>query len=252
MKEDQRFVPGIYNWCDRWCERCPQTDRCRVYEREEDRKKNDPDKDWTEVVADNFAETLQMLQKMAYEMGIDLDSEEFKEETSAQLALEEAQEVIAENHPLHEFSEQYWKKGKAWLDSPFFKEKLLQWKSLVEMGVMDLNLAESNLRTAEEALEVINWYLFFIPVKIKRALHDQMEDFWDQYPDEERSDLGTAKIAAIAIERSIGAWGMFFKLFPEEEELFEILALLEKMRRGLIEVFPNYPKFIRPGFDDQS
>lgn len=252
MKRDQKFIPGIYNWCDQWCERCPQTDRCRVYEREEDHKKNDPDKDWAEVVADNFAETIQMLQQMADEMGIDLDSEEVKEETATNLILDEAHEVIAENHPLHKLSDQYLKKGKVWLDSAVYKEKFLQWNSLVKLGAGDVNRAESNLQTAEEALEVIKWYLFFIPVKIKRALHDQMDGFWDQYPDEERSDLGTAKIAAIAIERSIGAWGMMFKLFPEEEELIEILALLEKMRRGLLEVFPNYPKFIRPGFDDQE
>lgn len=185
-------------------------------------------------------------------MGIDLDSEEVKEETATNLILDEAHEVIAENHPLHKLSDQYLKKGKVWLDSAVYKEKLLQWNSLVKLGAGDVNRAESNLQTAEEALEVIKWYLFFIPVKIKRALHDQMDGFWDQYPDEERSDLGTAKIAAIAIERSIGAWGMMFKLFPEEEELIEILALLEKMRRGLLEVFPNYPKFIRPGFDDQE
>jgi hypothetical protein len=130
-------------------------------------------------------------------------------------------------------------------------EKLSQWKSFVEEGVVNLNLLKSNLQTAEEAFEIINWYLFFIPVKIKRALHDQMDGFWVDYPDVERSDLGTAKIAAIAIERSLGAWGLLYGLFPEEEErLVEILALLEKMRRGLIEVFPNYPKFIRPGFDD--
>jgi len=253
MEEDQKFIPGIYNWCDRWCERCSQTDRCRVFDREEVRKKNDPDKDWTEVVADNFAETLQMLQKMADEMGIDLDSQEINEETESQLVLKEAQEVIAENHPLHVLSEQYLKNGKDLLDSSILKEKLSQWKSFVEEGVVNLNLLKSNLQTAEEAFEIINWYLFFIPVKIKRALHDQMDGFWVDYPDEERSDLGTAKIAAIAIERSLGAWGLLYRLFPEEEErLVEILALLEKMRRGLIEVFPNYPKFIRPGFDDQA
>jgi len=25
------FISGIYNYCDRWCERCAFTHRCRVY-----------------------------------------------------------------------------------------------------------------------------------------------------------------------------------------------------------------------------
>lgn len=31
MAEDPRFIPGIYNYCDRWCERCPFTMRCMLY-----------------------------------------------------------------------------------------------------------------------------------------------------------------------------------------------------------------------------
>ena len=25
LASDERFIAGIYNYCDRWCERCPQT-----------------------------------------------------------------------------------------------------------------------------------------------------------------------------------------------------------------------------------
>jgi len=28
---EENFIPGIYNYCDRWCERCLYTDRCRVF-----------------------------------------------------------------------------------------------------------------------------------------------------------------------------------------------------------------------------
>ena len=28
---DTGFVPGIYNYCDRWCERCPLQLRCMSY-----------------------------------------------------------------------------------------------------------------------------------------------------------------------------------------------------------------------------
>ena len=28
---DPQFISGVYNYCDRWCERCPLTSRCFVY-----------------------------------------------------------------------------------------------------------------------------------------------------------------------------------------------------------------------------
>src|SRR5687768_5807012 len=37
----EHFIPGIYNYCDRWCERCPLTARCRVFAVEEQRKRGD-------------------------------------------------------------------------------------------------------------------------------------------------------------------------------------------------------------------
>ena len=30
------LIPGIYNSCDRWCERCPLTSRCLVYATEQE------------------------------------------------------------------------------------------------------------------------------------------------------------------------------------------------------------------------
>lgn len=40
---ESKFIPGIHNYCDRWCERCYFTSRCRVYEKldESDTEAND-------------------------------------------------------------------------------------------------------------------------------------------------------------------------------------------------------------------
>lgn len=35
------FIDGLYNYCDRWCERCLLTARCRVFAFEEQRKHTD-------------------------------------------------------------------------------------------------------------------------------------------------------------------------------------------------------------------
>jgi hypothetical protein len=31
MEVQDGFIVGIFNYCDRWCERCPLTSRCRVF-----------------------------------------------------------------------------------------------------------------------------------------------------------------------------------------------------------------------------
>ena len=31
LAESGNFIPGIYNYCDRWCERCPLTSKCLNY-----------------------------------------------------------------------------------------------------------------------------------------------------------------------------------------------------------------------------
>ena len=38
MSAEPDMIPGIYNYCDRWCERCAYTSRCLQYqiESEED------------------------------------------------------------------------------------------------------------------------------------------------------------------------------------------------------------------------
>lgn len=37
--EDPKYIPGIYNYCDRWCERCQFTSRCLSHSIGEDQNK---------------------------------------------------------------------------------------------------------------------------------------------------------------------------------------------------------------------
>jgi hypothetical protein len=34
-RRKDKFIPGIYNYCDRWCERRPFTSRCRTFAMEQ-------------------------------------------------------------------------------------------------------------------------------------------------------------------------------------------------------------------------
>jgi len=102
--------------------------------------------------------------------------------------------------------------------------------------------------------DVIRWYQYFISVKIHRALSGRSEDR-EEWPDDDMtSDAdGSAKIALIAIDRSIGAWGALNNEFPEQQdETLNILVLLDRLRKSLEREFPEARAFIRPGFDEET
>jgi hypothetical protein len=62
---------------------------------------------------------------------------------------------------------------------------------------------------------------------------------------------GKAKVALIAIDRSIAAWGKLSLLLSEKAGgIMPILSHLEALRRHTEQTFPHARDFIRPGFDE--
>ncbi len=74
---NEQFIPGIYNYCDRWCERCTFTSRCRVYESTDKLtpEQNDIHNEafWKSISV-NFTKAIKMLHEFAAEQGIDLEN----------------------------------------------------------------------------------------------------------------------------------------------------------------------------------
>ncbi|MEF8943679.1 MAG: hypothetical protein V5B78_12905, partial [Desulfohalobiaceae bacterium] len=45
MAKNPDFIPGIYNYCDRWCERCAFTSRCMNFAMEQELFSGQQDQD---------------------------------------------------------------------------------------------------------------------------------------------------------------------------------------------------------------
>lgn len=244
---DSVFISGIHNWCDRWCERCAFTARCRVFERERKRELKDPEDFWNDL-AENFKETVELLHAMAEAHGIDLA--QIVKETEGDTSLEEEDKILDE-HPLCMLTEQYLFEGKDWLESSRIKDYFEEFTRQVDLGLVEYSVAKVQVAKFEDALEVIRWYLFFIPVKSKRVLNDLSADFGEDCSESEKTYNGSAKIAMISIERSMQAWKILLDALPAEEgSILALLVLLEKSRKSLSSLVPNYARFIRPGFDE--
>ncbi len=79
LAQSGRFIPGIYNYCDRWCERCSMSSRCSVFAID---RKLFPDSEAADIRNAAFwekltrllYETTQLLRKREEEEGLDLES----------------------------------------------------------------------------------------------------------------------------------------------------------------------------------
>lgn len=243
------LIPGIYNYCDQWCERCAFTDRCLNFlGREEERTSGDRE-DLAETMGQIFDETIELIRYIAEEKGINLD------EIEPDPDYEERSERIreeAEDNELATSSNVYAMKVRDWFREAkdLLKEKEGEWNRHLKLGLNE----EAILREKgqlEDAIEVVQWYQFQIHVKLMRAL--SQKDFYEEMGDDDdlQNDAdGSAKVALIGMDRSLAAWGVLRKLLlTHADQILDFLVILEKLRRSTEQQFPNARAFVRPGFD---
>jgi hypothetical protein len=70
---DPRLIPGIYNYCHRWCERCPFTDRCVAFRETSRYQRDNPDAGPLEHVEDSLRRTTTLLAEWSGREGIDFE-----------------------------------------------------------------------------------------------------------------------------------------------------------------------------------
>jgi hypothetical protein len=256
---DQK-IAGIYNYCDRWCERCAFTKRCSVYENELDIPQGATSVNnnaFWDRLAENFTKAQDILQEAAEHYSIDLNAiaaEANAIDLKQKLIRQESRE-----HLLAELSDEYSKLSINWLKrQPGMLNKLEELKAELTMGVESIEAGREKIALIKDCLSVIKWYETFIHVKLMRALSSKVRSIDSEFAALEESPFGSdsdgsAKIALIAIERSLQAWAKLFELLPMyEDEFLTILGLLDKLKKRALTEFPDAMNFRRPGFDDES
>ena len=241
LAAEKRFIPGIYNYCDRWCERCPLTSRCLNFSISQE-DSSDPEvqdirnKAFWNKLSETLVESLELLKESAKEWGIDLETLGSTEDVENLKAKDKA----AENHLLSRAAKRYVGIVEDWL-----KERETLFFETAAAAREGVNL--------EEAFEVIRWYQYFISAKIIRAVRGKVED--DEEVDDEfpRDSDGSAKIALISIDRSIAAWAVIRHYVADGAKgVIDAIAFLDSLRQAIEKTFPNARSFIRPGFDNMT
>jgi hypothetical protein len=249
LAANPNFISGIYNYCDRWCERCPFTSRCLVYASEKEDEENDPESRdinnaafWQRLTS-IFEQTKEMIVAWAVENGVDLEAAE------AQAAKEEHDREIedAHNHELTMAAENYADQVHNWFEEEVGME------TSDDSGHPPSVNSETE-EDIQEASEVIHWYQFQIAVKLVRGLmsaDDEDED--DQEDPMSRHSDGSIKVALIGMDRSISAWRLMQLAAPDKtDSIVPLILALETLRQNTERAFPHARDFIRPGFDEVS
>lgn len=233
------LISGIYNYCDRWCERCPLTSRCLVYATEQEDDDSPESRDvrneafWRKLGA-IFLETREMVVEWAREARVDLTGPAEGEEKRSH-----RRRQLIDNHPLAKSGKKYANAASDW-----FRE----FDQTIEIS--DLRATENEREHVEDAREVIQWYQYQIAVKTIRALSGRREEEDPELADFPKDSDGSAKVALIGIDRSIAAWRLMQLSLPERADSIVTLILqLERLRYRLENGFPQARRFIRPGFD---
>lgn len=249
----QRYIDGIYNYCDRWCERCPMTARCRVFAEERRDLANpaarDPDNEvFWQRIGEAYARAMTMLEAFAKERGIVLDEAELREISRRT----ERNRQRAERHPLVQTATAYAMQVQDWIKErgPLFEQKRDDLVQQVFLGLEGINPEAEALRLGD-AFEVVRWYQFQPAVKLTRALTKEPSDRPTIAAAQQRDIDGSAKVALIGVDRSLAAWSILRDAFPDDDDTpLDLMLQLHRLREGIEREFPNAPDFVRPGFDE--
>jgi len=240
------IIPGIHNYCDRWCEKCAFTERCGSFSIEKEFAKDDNKNEeqlWTHLSV-MLETSLELLKSHAGELGIELDDQDME------IGQKFDSIKSRENNPLISEARRYSISTQEWLDANQILLENLD-TLLIENGPENQFIENFNDPSFTNLIEVIAYYKDFISVKINRAIiqPNEKSSVLDELANYDSN--GSAKIALIAIDRSIGAWASILKRMPSrEDELLMILVILQKLRCNMETEFPEARNFHRPGFDD--
>jgi hypothetical protein len=247
LADNPNFISGIYNYCDRWCERCPFTSRCMVYATEKEEDDGDPEtrdinnEAFWRKLATIFEEAKQMMTDWAKEAGIDLSQVDH-----GAIERREKRRSTAFNDELAVAATDYAHGVTRWFTA--FDQILNATDAATDETETD------ETERIEEAREVIHWYQYQIAVKLMRALSSRShEEEWDDemLDEEARYSDGSAKVTLIGISRSVSAWRLMQMCIPERaDSIVPMILQLELLRKRTELRFPKARDFVRPGFDE--
>jgi len=234
----KKYKPGIFQYCDRWCEKCEHTNECLYFDVNRKFFSSDNKKfNFWDKIEDVVHLTIDDLEIVSKSMGVDLSS------FSKRFTKNNSEETLSQGYILFEKTEEYSKLVNHWFDS-FSKEPLPMSKEDLKNKQVSAKELAVSMQQLTKAIEYIRWYQNLISKKLKKALNSKHE-FKDGF------HKGFAKVVLIALDRSIESWRSISEHLPSaSEKVSNQILLLEKIRQEVEKEFPFARTFSRDGLDN--
>jgi hypothetical protein len=228
MEVRDGFIVGIFNYCDRWCETCGFTSRCRLFaDVAEIEASLDPG---LKPVVDALVlpdetppppppwveEMIQEMNEVASKLAVGVDDESRRPPPPQ------------DHCDIDERARRYCLCVYPWLKA---RDRY-------------------DAKDPSDPFAVIGWFHTMIPAKVHRALGGLAEDGPEERdwpPDHD----GSAKVALLGIERSHAAWlDLIERGIATHSEVAPFIEDLIWLGEALERAFPKARAFIRPAFDE--
>ena len=254
MSLNPRNIVGIYNYCDRWCERCPFTERCLV-KASVDRMSKPRDQ---KQVDDPLVVSLNALFAAAREAmdrrwtGFELPEPSCERDPVDDLK-EKRRNEERHNHPIVCEARAYSGLVDAWFETESSRVRRHA-EALVEKARsedLDDLPTPSDMSQVANAIQIVRHDQLLIAAKVYRALSgsnlDEEHRPWVNRIQNDRN--GSAKVALLAMDRSEAAWRVIETFFPGSDTALLLANELAELRRAVEHAFPDARRFLRAGFD---
>lgn len=247
----RKFIAGVYNYCDRWCERCRFQQQCRLYRdvrRTEEAMARGEDLRTVNLFDDEEEEKdppVSEQQRAEFFAFLDSIEPPTKEEMARISAVIERRDALSDAHPLTAAARTY--VYAAW--------------NIAE--VLEKALGPQGDPLVLAALETIGRFAGMISAKTRRAVDglirvddpalEDDDDFDDDNgPRHVQSDAnGTAKVVRLLIAESREAWQLLIgvRTIAADGVPAAMVRRLSQLDAGVAAAFPRAMEFVRIGFD---
>jgi hypothetical protein len=224
IAKDPAIIPGVYHYCDEWCDYCALTTRClefrctNEFRKQQGRGPGDPTFLSTE-------EAIGFTREVAAAEGTRTDG------LDALLARPRGLSNPEASHPLAR---------KAWDYAVGASELMMPaWLEI-------LKNCDESVSPAPAPDEIVMWYHLRIYMKIFRALAAPAPG--DGVATETDEAVGCAKLALVSVQRSCSALRLL-RSDGNGAAIDDLLARLDAIEHGLDERFPAARSYVRVGID---
>jgi hypothetical protein len=229
------LIPGIYNYCDRRCERCRFAKRCFSYlesSKETSHVTTADDEESAGVVRRSLEGTLDALRIIAERHGIDLSGASEEHAAIHREHEETARRAIGD--PIVALSKQY---------------VMTAWP--ITRALWPIVMPRGDDRVIE-ALETIESLASTTSAKVFRAVWGTLQSDFDA-TDVQSDANGSAKVARLLIDESRRAWRVLMERGRATADGVpaRLVNMLDQLDAAVAVRFPRAMEFTRPGFDTE-